>query len=427
MAKDYYELLGVAKGANDQEIKRAYRKLAMQHHPDKNKGDKTAESKFKEINQAYETLSDKQKRAAYDQFGEAGAQGFGGQGGFGGGQGFGAEGFDFSSFAGQGGFSDIFEQFFGGAGRSQQKKRGPRPGEDIEFRMNLTFEEAAFGVEKELLVTKAVSCDLCQGTGAEPGSKVVTCTTCGGTGEVRQIRQTLFGQMATTAACPQCYGEGRVTEKKCTKCNGATRVRKEEKVKVKIPAGVDNDSTVRLSGKGQSGIYGGAPGDLYVHIVVSASKQFLRNGYDVHSEEHIHFLRAILGAEIEIRTIHGKIGLRIPSGTQSGKVFKLKEYGIEKLRGTGKGDHYVKIIVDIPTRINRKERELYNQLAKETGIGNGGDNSKSDGGAPPTGPEKSNAADHQPQDSEKDQAGGKTQSGSREKPKKDGFFGKFTF
>ena len=458
MAKDYYDILGVQKGATDQEIKRAYRKMAMQFHPDKNKGDKSSEAKFKEVNQAYEVLSDKQKRSAYDQFGEAGAQGFGGQNygggqGFsGGGQGFGAEGFDFSSFAGQGGFADIFETFFGGAGRTQQKKRGPKPGEDIEFQMTLSFEEAAFGTEKELLVTKAVSCDLCHGTGAEPGSKVVTCTTCGGTGEVRQIRQTLFGQMATTAACPACYGEGRVQEQKCTKCNGATRIRKEEKVKVKIPAGVDNDSTIRLSGKGQSGIYGGAAGDLYVHIRVSASKKFLRNGYDIHTEDHIHYLQAILGAEIEIQTIHGKIGLRIPSGTQSGKVFKLKEYGIEKLRGSGKGDHYVKIIVDIPTRITRKERELYNQLAKESGINNGRDtgkfggeaesgfnsnqNSSSDdrknnsGGGSGSGSQSdsnnSDTGDRQDRNAAGGQTGEKKQT-PREKPKKEGFFGKFTF
>lgn len=371
MAKDYYETLGVAKNATEQEIKKAYRRLALQFHPDKNKGNKDAEAKFKEINQAYEVLSDKQKRSNYDQFGEAGAQG--GVGGFGGqgfGGGFSGQGFDFSSFSGAGGFADIFESFFGGgAERTSSKKRGPRPGEDIEFRLQLSFEEAAFGAEKELMVTKAVSCDHCHGTGAEPGSKVVTCTTCNGTGEIRQIRQTLFGQMATASVCPQCYGEGRIQENKCKVCNGATRIRREELVKVRIPAGVDNDSTIRISGKGQSGVFGGPAGDLYVHIAVKPSKKFLRNGYDIHSEEHIHLLKAILGAEIEIETIHGKLGLRIPAGTQSEKVFKLKEYGVEKLRGPGKGDHYVKIVVDIPTKLNRREKELYAELSKVGGVG----------------------------------------------------------
>ena len=369
MAKDYYEILGVSKQATDQEIKKAYRKLALQYHPDKNKGNKESEAKFKEINQAYEVLSDKQKRDNYDRFGSEGpqAQGFGGFGqGFGGG--FDGQGFDFGGFGG--GFSDIFETFFGQGmgGRATSKKRGPRPGEDIEFRMTLTFEEAAFGVEKELLVTKAVSCSKCVGTGAEPGSKVVTCQTCGGTGEIRQIKQTIFGQVATSAVCPNCQGEGQIQEKKCTECHGATRVKKEEKIKVKIPAGVDNDSTVRISGKGQAGVYNGPYGDLYVHLKVTPSKKYLRSGYDVHTEEHIHLLQAVLGDEVDVETIHGKLSLKIPAGTQSGKVFKLKEYGIPKLKAEGKGDQYVKIIVDIPTKISKKEKELYSSLAKETGV-----------------------------------------------------------
>jgi molecular chaperone DnaJ len=382
MAKDFYSILGVGKTANDQEIKRAYRKLAMQFHPDKNKGNKESEAKFKEINEAYEVLSDKQKRSNYDQFGaaEPGMGGFGGgQGysGFGGAQGFGGQGFDFSSFTGSGGFADIFESFFGGsgagAGASSRKKQGPRPGPDIEFQMQLSFEEAAFGVEKELMITKAATCGNCTGTGAEPGSKSVVCPQCNGTGEIRSIRQTLFGQMATSRVCSECYGEGRVHEKKCSVCHGSTRVRKEEKIRVKIPPGVDNDSTVRLSGKGEAGQFGGPYGDLYVHIRVMPSKKFVRNDYDVHSEVHIHLLRAILGDTIEVETLKGAVGLKIPAGTQSGKVFKLKEYGIEKLRGGksgggGFGDHYVKIIVDIPSRLTRKERDLYNSLAKEAGF-----------------------------------------------------------
>jgi len=369
MAKDYYSILGVEKSANDQDIKKAYRKLALQFHPDKNKDNKEAEAKFKEINEAYEVLSDKQKRSTYDQFGSAGP-GFGGGGFSGNAQGFGGQGFDFSSFSGAGGFADIFETFFGGGGGAQRRgaKRGPQAGDDIEFELKLTFEEAAFGVEKELSVTKFVACTHCHSTGAEPGSKSVTCKTCGGTGEVRVIRQTLFGQMASVTVCGECYGEGRVHEQKCTICNGSTRVRKTEKIRVKIPAGVDNDSTVRLNGKGEDGRFGGPAGDLYVHIRVSPSKTFIRNGYDVHSEVHIHLLQAVLGSTVAIQTLKGEMELKIPAGTQSGRVFKLKELGIEKLRSSGLGDQYVKVLVDIPTKLNRKERELYEQLGKEAGI-----------------------------------------------------------
>ncbi len=372
MAKDLYEILGVPKSATDQEIKKAYRRLALQFHPDKNKGNKEAEDKFKEINQAYEVLSDKQKRAQYDQFGSAGAQGFGGfggGGGYGGAQGFDSSNFDFSQFNDMGGFADIFETFFGQqTGRSRGKKRGPTPGEHIEFEMGITFEEAVFGTEKELLVAKTAGCDRCKGTGAEPGSKSITCPLCKGTGEIRSVRQTLFGQMATSQICSDCYGEGHVHEKKCTLCQGTTRIRKNEKVRVKIPAGVDTGSTIRVSGKGEAGIYAGPSGDLYVHIRVTPSKKFVRNQYDIHSVLNIHLLQAILGAEIEVETIHGKISLKIPAGTQSGKVFKLKEYGVQKLKSDEKGDHYVKINVEIPGKLSRKEKELYTQLSQEAGL-----------------------------------------------------------
>jgi molecular chaperone DnaJ len=370
MAKDLYDILGIQKNASDQEIKKAYRKLAQQYHPDKHKGDKEAEKKFKEANEAYEVLSDKQKRANYDRFGSAGP-GAGGFGGFSGAQGFGAQGFDFSNFSGTGGFADIFESFFGGAGPQTRKKRGPRPGADIEFRMQISFEEAVFGTEKSLEVTKAVTCDNCHGTGAEPGSKSVECKTCHGTGEVRDVRNTIFGTMATSRICTECEGEGKVYENKCHTCHGTTRVRKTEKVKVKIPAGVDNDSTIRLGGKGESGAYGGSPGDLYIHIDVAPDKRFVRSGYDIHSEAHIHLLQAVLGDEIEVETLRTKVRLKIPPGTQSGKVFRLKEKGVERLRGSGTGDHYVKIIVDIPVKLSRREKELYIQLAKESGIEGG--------------------------------------------------------
>jgi molecular chaperone DnaJ len=374
MSKDFYSILGVSKTATDTEIKKAYRRMALQFHPDKNKGDKQAEAKFKEMNEAYEVLSDKQKRENYDHFGSAGP-GMGGgfdTSGFGG-QGFSGQGFDFSQFSGQGGFADIFETFFGaGQGGSGTKKQGPRPGEDIEFQLQLTFEEAAFGIEKELMVTKAATCDNCHGSGAEPGSKSITCQGCRGTGEIRAVRQTLFGQMATSRVCNECYGEGRVHEKKCGVCHGTTRVRKSEKIRVKIPAGVDNESTVRLSGRGEAGVFGGPYGDLYVHIRVQPSKKYIRNGYDVHSELHIHMLQAILGDEIEVETLKGAITLKIPAGTQSGKIFKLKDFGIEKLRSSGTGDHFVKIIVDVPVKLSRKEKELYSELAKESGISSKG-------------------------------------------------------
>jgi len=368
MAQDLYTILGVSKTASDQEIKKAYRRLALQYHPDKNKGNKEAETKFKEINQAYEVLSDGQKRAQYDQFGAAGAQGFGG-GGYGGAQGFDPNNVDFSQFGDMGGFADIFETFFGQqGGRSRRKKRGPSAGEHIEFEMNIAFEEAVFGTEKELLVAKTSGCDRCKGTGAEPGSKTITCPTCKGTGEVRSIRQTMFGQMATSQICAECYGEGHVHEKKCTLCQGSTRIRKNEKVKIKIPAGVDTGSTIRVSGKGEAGVYGGISGDLYVHIRVAPSRKFMRNQYDIHTALNIHLIQATLGDEVDVETIHGKVKLKIPAGTQSGKVFKLKEYGVQKLKSEEKGDQYVKINVEIPTKLSRKEKELYAQLAQEAGL-----------------------------------------------------------
>lgn len=368
MANDFYDILGVNKSASDQEIKKAYRKMALQFHPDKHKGDKEAEKKFKEINQAYEVLSDKQKRASYDQFGAAGADANHGYGGFEGAQGFNGANFDFSSFSGSGGFADIFETFFGGGTAAGKKRSGPRQGDDIEFQLQLSFEEAAFGVEKDLMVTKIVSCDHCHGTGAEPGSKVVTCPTCMGTGEIRAVRQTLFGQMATSRACSECYGEGKIHEKKCTVCHGTTLIRRSDKIRVRIPAGVDNDSTIRLSGKGEAGPFGGPNGDLYVHIRVTPSKKFVRNGYDLHNEVHVHLLQAILGDEIDVETLKNTVVLKIPAGTQSGKIFKLKEYGIDKLRESGKGDLYVKVVVDIPSKLSRKEKDLYLQLAKEDNL-----------------------------------------------------------
>lgn len=387
MPKDYYKILEVAKTSTEQEIKKAYRKLALQYHPDKHKGDKDAEQKFKDINQAYEVLSDRQKRTAYDQFGETGSAGFGG-GGFSGTTGdFTGQGYDFSSFGGgMGGFADIFETFFGqqagSTNRGKRGRRGPRPGEDIEFELNITFEEAVFGAEKDLLVTKTIACDRCRGAGAEPGSKTILCPLCRGTGEIRAVRQTLFGQMATSQICSQCYGEGKTSEKKCSQCDGGTRLRSNQKVRIKIPAGVDNGSTIRLSEKGEAGTFGGPSGDLYIHLKVGSSKNFVRNQYDLYCDVHIHPFQAVLGDTVEVNTLYNTVGsnynivgnknfcylLKIPAGTQNGKVFRIKGYGVKKLKSEEKGDLLARIIVDIPTKLSKKERTLYDELAKEKGI-----------------------------------------------------------
>lgn len=301
MAKDFYEILGVKKDASEAEIKKAYRKLAMEWHPDKHKGDKKAEEKFKEINKAYETLIDSQKRAGYDQFGEAGAN-FGGGGGFG--SGFSGSGFDFNNFQGSfdgGGFADIFEAFFNGFGG---RSNTPRKGRNLEFELRIGFEEAAFGTEKELMITR-----------------------------------------------PDSNGQ-----------------KKSENIKVKIPAGVDNGSIVRLSGKGEPGINGGPTGDLYVHIRINPHKDWVRNNFDVHSNQEISNLMAILGGEIKVNTLHGEVTLKIPAGTQPGKVFKLKGYGVKKLHSEEKGDHFVKIIVVIPNKLSKKEKSLYQELVDESGL-----------------------------------------------------------
>jgi len=361
--KDFYKTLGVERNATDAEIKKAYRRMAQKYHPDKNEGDKTAEKKFKEIGEAYETLSDKQKRSMYDQFGSSGGAGFGGSG-FSGAQGFNAQGFDFSSFGG--GFGDMFESFFNGGGSgTSRRKSGPRRGEDIVANIKITFEESVSGTERELEITKLEKCDHCKGTGAEPGTRIKTCTSCNGTGEIRQMRQTLFGQMATTRVCEECGGAGKTPDQKCTVCHGTTRVRKKETVKVKIPAGISDGSTIRLSGKGEAGSNNGPYGDLYLNISVKYHKDFVRSGNDIHSEQKIHVLQGVLGDEIDIKTVHGKVKLKIPAGTASEKVFKLKNYGMPKLNSSIKGDHFVKIILDIPNKLTKREKELYKELAHE--------------------------------------------------------------
>lgn len=364
--KDFYKTLGVERGATDQEIKKAYRRKAQKYHPDKNEGDKSAEKKFKEVSEAYETLSDNQKRTMYDQFGSSGSAGFGGGGGGYGGQsgGFNAQGFDFSSFGG--GFGDMFEGFFnGGGGGGARQKAGPRRGEDIGANIKINFEESVTGTERELEITKLEKCDHCKGNGAEPGTRIKTCTSCNGAGEIRQMRQTLFGQMATTRVCEECGGAGKTPDQKCTVCHGTTRVRKKENVKIKIPAGISDGSTIRLSGKGEAGSNSGPYGDLYLHITVKHHKDFVRSGNDIHAEQKIHVLQGVLGDEIDVKTVHGKVKLKIPAGTASEKVFKLRNYGMPKLNSSIKGDHFVKIILDVPHKLTKRERELYGELAHE--------------------------------------------------------------
>lgn len=378
MAKDYYQILGVSKSADESELKRAYRKLALQYHPDKNKGNKEAEAKFKEMNEAYQVLSDKQKRAYYDQFGAApGAQGGGpGAGGFGGfdPSGFGNGGFEVNFGGGAGGFGDlgdIFETFFGAGGgvrggSSRRNRSGPFRGNDIETTLKLRFDDAVFGTEKELVINKLEKCDRCNGSGAEPQSKIVTCQTCKGSGEIRGIRQTIFGQVATQRPCDTCEGRGKVPERVCTKCQGTGRHKKTDTIKVKIPPGVDTGSTLKVTGKGEAGPLGGESGDLYVNLTVEKSKEYLRDGYDIYTEKEITVPQAVLGAEISIETLYGPIKLKIPPGTQSGKIFRLKEYGIQRLQRSDRGDHMVKILVTIPAKLSRKQKELYEQLAQSS-------------------------------------------------------------
>lgn len=359
MTENYYSILGIDKNASDDEIKRAYRRLAQKYHPDRNSGNKEAEQQFKKINMAYEVLSDKEKRGNYDQFGEAGAN-------FDPSQGFTGQGFDFSDF--NTGFGDIFESFFGSGTRSRKKGGQSMRGNDIEALLKLRFEEAAFGTEKELKVTKSVVCERCKGQGNEPGSKIVTCQHCGGSGEIRTVRSTFLGQMATSRACDVCRGEGKMPETPCRDCNRATRVRKTEHIRVKIPEGIDSGATIRLSEKGEGGMKGGPSGDLFIHVEVEPSAIYKRNGYDIYSDKHVHVLQVTLGDEISVETLHGLVQLKIPAGTQSGTLFKLKERGIKKLRAKGLGDHYVRIIINIPLKLSKKERELYSQLALEAGL-----------------------------------------------------------
>ncbi|MCL2451887.1 molecular chaperone DnaJ [Candidatus Saccharibacteria bacterium] len=350
--RDYYETLGVQKGASDDEIKKAFRKLAVKHHPDKG-GD---EAKFKEINEAYEVLKDKQKRGRYDQFGHAGVGGTGGRTGGNPFEGFGGQGqnvhFDF------GDLGDIFSSFFGGGQRaaSQQNR-----GRDVETAVNLTFEEAIFGTEKTVSLNLDVTCNHCKGSGAEPGFGSKTCSTCRGTGQEVKIINSLFGPIQQAGTCHTCRGRGKVPEKACTVCNGRGVKREKQDIAIKIPAGVDEGSAIRLSGRGEA-LAGGTAGDLYVAIHVKPHKKFTREGDLILSEETISMIDAALGAEIDVDTVDGSLTMKIPAGTQPGTDFKLSGHGVPHLRGGGRGAQIVTIRVETPTNLTRKQKELLEQF-----------------------------------------------------------------
>lgn len=354
MAKrDYYEILGVGKSASDDEIKKAFRKLAIQYHPDKEGGD---EEKFKEVNEAYEVLKDKQKRQRYDQFGHAGVGGASGGGA--GGNPF--EGFDFGGFGGAAGqninfdFGDIFGQFFGNA--TQQQYR-PAHGRDVETDLTLNFEEAVFGKDITLKINLDDECSHCKGTTVEPGYRMETCDECKGAGYILHTMNSMFGPIKQQVQCPKCHGKGKIPEKQCTRCKGAGVERKNRELTVKVPAGIDDGATIRLREQGEA-IAGGAKGDLYVHIHVKPHKKFTREGDLVLSEEHISMVDAALGTELDVETVDGVMTMKIPAGTQSGTDFKLSGHGVPHLNRSTRGAHIVSVIVDTPTKLTKRQKEL---------------------------------------------------------------------
>jgi molecular chaperone DnaJ len=361
MSKDYYNILGVDKGASQEEIKKAFRKKAHQYHPDKAGGD---EAKFKELNEAYQVLGNAQKKAQYDQFGHAfdGAQGRGGYGGF--------EGF--RDFSGQGGgfnvnmddLGDIFSGFgdifgFGNAGSGGQKASR---GNDIQAILTIDFNEAVFGAEKKVDLKKKVKCPRCHGNAAEPGTKIETCKECGGSGRVIKTQRTILGAMQVRATCGTCGGEGKTYAQKCRQCGGSGVVNESVSLNIKIPAGIDEGESIRLSGQGEAGLKGASSGDLYIRIKVNPHPRFDRDGYDIRSRVKIKIYQAASGDKIDVETIHGPVKLKIPAGTQSGTVFKLRGKGIPRLHGSGWGDHFVEIAVEIPSNLNRKQREVLRDL-----------------------------------------------------------------
>ena len=357
--RDYYEVLGLQKGASDDDIKKAFRKLAMKYHPDKNPGDKEAEEKFKEINEAYAVLSDPEQKKKYDTYGHAGIDPNSFAGGF--------EGF--------GGFEDIFNMFggafggggfggFGGFGGGQQRRSAARKGSDIQKTMTISFEDAVFGATKKIKLTKLVKCKTCGGTGAKPGTSKKSCPKCGGTGEIRSQQQTPLGSFMSVSPCPDCGGSGEINESPCTDCGGTGRVKDTVNISVNIPAGVDDDSVIPIRGQGEPGINGGPDGDLYIVIRVKPHKLFERKGTDLWLEIPISFEQAALGDEIVVPTLDEKIKYKVPAGTQPGTVFRLKGKGVQSLRSGRKGDLYIKVNLEVPTKLNKTQKKAIQDMGK---------------------------------------------------------------
>ena len=351
---EYYDRLGVSKDASQDEIKRAYRKMSKKYHPDINK-EPGAEEKYKEVQEAYETLSDDQKRAAYDQYGPDGANGFGGQGGFGG----------FDGGAGFGGFEDIFSSFFGGG--ATRNPNAPRQGDDLQYRVNLSFEEAIFGAEKEVHYNREATCKTCSGSGAKPGTSPVTCGRCHGQGVINVDTQTPLGMMRRQVTCDVCHGTGQEIKEPCQTCHGTGHEKQSHKVSVKIPAGVETGQQIRLAGQGEAGFNGGPYGDLFVIINVNPSDKFTRDGSTIYYTLNISFVQAALGDTVEVPTVHGNVEMTIPAGTQTGKTFRLKGKGAPRLRGGSQGDQHVTVKIVTPTKLNDAQKEALLAFAKASG------------------------------------------------------------
>ena len=350
--RDYYEVLGVPRNASAEEIKKAYRKLAREYHPDVNKAP-DAEAKFKEVKEAYDVLSDDQKRARYDQFGhEDPAAGFGG----------GAGGFSGADF---GGFGDIFDMFFGGGGR--RDPNAPQRGNDLQYTLTIEFKEAVFGKETDITIPRTETCDTCHGSGAKPGTRPETCSVCRGTGQQEIAQNTPFGRIVNRRVCSACGGRGKIVRERCTTCGGSGQVKRQRKIHIKIPAGVDDGSQLRISGEGEAGLRGGPPGDLYVVLRVKSHPFFEREDDDIYCEVPLTFVQAALGDEIEIPTLTEKVKLKIPPGTQTGTYFRLKGKGVPRLRGFGQGDQHVKVTVVTPTNLNEEQKELLRRFAGLSG------------------------------------------------------------
>ena len=351
---EYYDRLGVSKDASQDEIKRAYRKMSKKYHPDINK-EPGAEEKYKEVQEAYETLSDDQKRAAYAQYGPDGANGFGGQGGFGG----------FDGGAGFGGFEDIFSSFFGGG--ATRNPNAPRQGDDLQYRVNLSFEEAIFGAEKEVHYNREATCKTCSGSGAKPGTSPVTCGRCHGQGVINVDTQTPLGMMRRQVTCDVCHGTGQEIKEPCQTCHGTGHEKQSHKVSVKIPAGVETGQQIRLAGQGEAGFNGGPYGDLFVIINVNPSDKFTRDGSTIYYTLNISFVQAALGDTVEVPTVHGNVEMTIPAGTQTGKTFRLKGKGAPRLRGGSQGDQHVTVKIVTPTKLNDAQKEALLAFAKASG------------------------------------------------------------